>query len=347
MELSAAGISQEGTIQFVTKVKDRLEKNGGTKRKSIMQLYALAEGLPTNSYILSRIRLNDVGDINTYLAHVNSQLSEGNHFIGCADYLQGYRTKIFSKKGLRSFFSLRMGGFIFHRVLPKFTLTASLYNWLMKDRDKRLSKTEILGRIAYAGFKIEKVTKEGDILHFKARKNSAPLEGHSPTFGPLIKLNRLVKNGRMVKIYKLRTMHPYAEFIQDYVFEQNDLDVGGKLKDDFRVSEEGTLFRKMFLDELPMLINLLKGDIKLVGVRPLSPHYFSLYTEAMQRRRIKHTPGLLPPYYSEAVKPSTLEEVMVSEMRYLIQHEKHPFRTDVKYFFRILNNIVLKRVRSK
>ncbi len=91
-------------------------------------------------------------------------------------------------------------------------------------------------------------------------------------------------------------MHPpYSEYIQQFVYEKNRLEKGGKFKDDFRVTTLGKFLRKFWLDELPMLINVLKGDIKIVGVRPLSSHYYNLYSEELKQYRIKFKPGLIPP----------------------------------------------------
>lgn len=314
---------------------------------SLIQLYELSVGLSGQDYLLRRERMNDTYDIDAFLADINAQMRDGQYYIGCANCMAGYRTKVFTKGLILPRFGLRQLAFIFHRVMPKFKWGAGLYKYLMRGRSKRMCKTEILGRLAYAGFRIEKVRQEGEMLFYRVVKKSAPLEGYTPTYGPLIKLKRVVKGGKLVNIYKLRTMHPYAEFIQDYVYEENDLDVGGKIKDDFRVSEEGKIFRKLFLDELPMLINLVKGDIKLVGVRPLSEHYLSLYTENIRRERLKVKPGLLPPFYSEDERPGTIEEVMVSEMRYLIEYRKSPWRTDMRYLIKIMDNILRKKFRSK
>jgi lipopolysaccharide/colanic/teichoic acid biosynthesis glycosyltransferase len=139
-------------------------------------------------------------------------------------------------------------------------------------------------------------------------------------------------------------MHAYSEYLQEYVYFKNDLKAGGKFKDDFRITTEGKIFRKFWLDELPMIINLFKGNMKLVGVRPLSKHYFNLYSEELKRKRIQYKPGLIPPFYADM--PATLEEIMDSEMRYLESYEKNPFTTDLKYFFRAWYNIFLKHARS-
>jgi len=95
-----------------------------------------------------------------------------------------------------------------------------------------------------------------------------------------------------------------------------------------------------------MLINLLKGDMKIVGVRPLSAHFFSLYSKELQDKRTQFKPGLLPPFYADM--PKTLEEIQNSEMCYLNACEqKGVFRTDWVYFWRIIYNIIFKRARSK
>jgi hypothetical protein len=79
-------------------------------------------------------------------------------------------------------------------------------------------------------------------------------------------------------------------------------------------------------------------------VRPLSSHYFSLYTKEHQEKRINHKPGLIPPFYVDY--PKTLEEIMESEVKYMDAYDKHPFRTDFIYFFKALYNIIFKRYRS-
>ncbi|WP_146066568.1 sugar transferase, partial [Candidatus Venteria ishoeyi] len=171
-----------------------------------------------------------------------------------------------------------------------------------------------------------------------------PAFDHKATYGPLIRLRRVGKDGKLFNVFKMRTMHPYSEYLQEYVHNLNNLQEGGKFKDDFRISSTGKLMRKLWLDELPMIINLLKGDMKLVGVRPLSQHYFSLFTKELQEKRTNYKPGLVPPFYADM--PKTLEEIMDTEMKYLLAYEKHPFRTDWKYFWKAFYNIVFRRARS-
>ena len=96
-----------------------------------------------------------------------------------------------------------------------------------------------------------------------------------------------------------------------------------------------------------MLINVVKGDMKLVGVRPLSKHFFNLYGPELQEMRIKFKPGLVPPYYAQHPTPRSLEEVQLNEIQYLVEYIHHPFRTDLKYFFKAMHNILIKKARSK
>jgi lipopolysaccharide/colanic/teichoic acid biosynthesis glycosyltransferase len=93
-----------------------------------------------------------------------------------------------------------------------------------------------------------------------------------------------------------------------------------------------------------MFINLFKGEMKLVGVRPLSRHYFDLYPKDLQELRIKVKPGLVPPFYADL--PQTLEEIIESEREYLVSYQEHPIRTDFKYFFLAWYNILVKKARS-
>ena len=102
--------------------------------------------------------------------------------------------------------------------------------------------------------------------------------------------------------------------------------------------------RKYWLDELPMLINWFKGDVKLVGVRPLSRAMFNKYPKDLQQKRILVRPGLIPPFYID--HPKTFDELFASENKYLDAYLKHPIATDTRYFFRTVYSILFKRMHS-
>jgi lipopolysaccharide/colanic/teichoic acid biosynthesis glycosyltransferase len=181
-------------------------------------------------------------------------------------------------------------------------------------------------------------------LYFAVRKVTEPHYPENPTYGPFVRLRRYGKGGKMIGVYKMRTMHAYSEYLQEYVYQKNALQEGGKFAGDFRVTPSGRFMRRFWLDELPMLFNLLNGDMKLVGVRPLSKHYFNLYTEELKQKRLKYRPGLVPPFYVDM--PKTLDEIMDSESRYLDAYARNPVLTDIRYFFMAFWNIVFRRARS-
>lgn len=158
-------------------------------------------------------------------------------------------------------------------------------------------------------------------------------------------MKRHGKNGKEIFVYKFRTMHPYSEYLQEFVYNYNKLDVGGKFKDDFRITKWGIVLRRLWIDELPMLFNFIKGELKIVGVRPLSDHYINLYDEDFRKRRLKYKPGLVPPYYVDM--PRTIPDIIRSEEKYLNEFDENRIKTDVKYFFKAMNNIIFNNARSK
>ena len=140
-------------------------------------------------------------------------------------------------------------------------------------------------------------------------------------------------------------MYPFSEFIQKDVFEENNLDASGKFLNDFRITSWGRILRKYFIDEIPQLYNWLRSDINLVGVRPISKHYYSLYPKNLKELRINFKPGLIPPYYADM--PTTFEEIVESEVRYLQKKKEKPIVTNIIYFVKALINIIFSGARSK
>lgn len=94
-----------------------------------------------------------------------------------------------------------------------------------------------------------------------------------------------------------------------------------------------------------MLYNWIKGDLQLLGVRPLSVHYLSLYSKELQKMRKKVKPGLIPPFYADM--PGTFDEICESERRYIGAYLKNPVKTQWAYFWKVFYNIAIKGVRSE
>ena len=98
--------------------------------------------------------------------------------------------------------------------------------------------------------------------------------------------------GRKFRMYKLRTMRPDAEKLQASLRCQSEQDGPAfKLADDPRITPVGRILRKTSVDELPQLWNVLRGDMSLVGPRPL-PVAESRACKPWQRRRLHVKPGL-------------------------------------------------------
>ena len=234
--------------------------------------------------------------------------------------------------------------FIFNRLLIKIPIVKYFCFWRHLYSNIIISQAEILGRLVAHNFKILETRSINDNLFVICKKIKDCNKEVKIDHGPLIKLKRIGKNGKSFNVYKLRTMHSYSQFLQSYVYELNSLEEGGKLKNDFRVSDVGRIFRKYWIDELPMLINIIIGQMKLVGVRPLSHHYFNLYSEELKNKRIKFKPGFIPPFYVDL--PKTMDEIMMSEKKYLELYEKNPLSTDLKYLLIALYNVIFKGARS-
>ena len=94
----------------------------------------------------------------------------------------------------------------------------------------------------------------------------------SPGASPIFSQDRVGRDGKIFKFYKFRSMVPNAEAKLHEVLEQNEMDGPVfKMKNDPRITRVGRFIRKASIDELPQLINILKGDMSIVGPRPALP----------------------------------------------------------------------------
>jgi len=297
------------------------------------------------SSILNLKKVNDIRYINKFFETVNTILPNSGLYLGKVVTYPNRRSAILKKYPPILNKVIYFFDYIFSRVLPKLPISKNLYFHLTKGKGRVISRAEMYGRLYSCGFEIIDEKTINHSLFFVAKKVKDPSYDQNPTYAPLISLSRIGKNGKIIKVHKIRTMHPYSEYLQEYVYNRNELQEGGKIKNDFRISPEGKIFRKFWIDEIPMLINIFKGEMKLVGVRPLSKHYYSLYDEDLQQKRIKNKPGFIPPFYVDL--PKTMSEIMESERKYLELYDQSPFITDVKYFFMAFKNVLFKGARSK
>jgi lipopolysaccharide/colanic/teichoic acid biosynthesis glycosyltransferase len=299
----------------------------------------------TSDLFINLHRINDIRRINQFLIQVNINLNPGGYFVGCALTKEERKSSFFQKFKPPLGWILYCIDFVIRRLLPKTPGFKELFFAITNGENRIISRSEVLGRLFFCGFELVETSRCDDYFYFIMQKVSEHREDPNPSYGPFIKMRRVSKGGELINVYKFRTMHPYSEYVQDYIYRTNALDDSGKFRNDYRVTTWGRIFRRMWIDELPQLLNLYRGQLKLVGVRALSQHYFGLYPEWLQDLRIKAKPGLIPPYYMD--QPQTFEEICESERKYLEAYLKRPLLTDWKYFWGAMYNIVIKRVRSK
>lgn len=103
---------------------------------------------------------------------------------------------------------------------------------------------------------------------------------------------RVGKDGRLFRMHKFRSMCVDAEAQLKELMRFNEMNGPAfKIKNDPRITRVGAILRKTSLDELPQLVNVLKGDMSLVGPRPPLPREVAQYTQ-YERQRLAVRPGL-------------------------------------------------------
>lgn len=113
-----------------------------------------------------------------------------------------------------------------------------------------------------------------------------------PKGSPIFTQIRIGRKGKPFKIYKFRSMYIDAEERLNDLLKDNEMEGPAfKIKNDPRITRVGKVIRKISIDELPQLINILKGDMSIVGPRPALPREVKEY-DSYQEQRLLITPGL-------------------------------------------------------
>ena len=298
---------------------------------------------PTVSLDTEALLLNKQRFINKYLEELNGRSATGEKSEVVFESADQREERLFYRIRpvlLRRFIVLL--DFVYHRAWPKMWLTKSTYFWLTQGKYRVMTFAEVLGRILSCSFQITELKEKDGKWFVSLEKAGHPAFDLNPTYSLLVTLTRVGKEGKKFEVHKLRTMSPYAEYLQHFLHERNGLGEGGKIKADIRVTPWGRFLRRFWIDELPMIWNVLKGDLKLVGVRPVSEHRFLLFPEEFQKARAAVRPGLLPACYADTA--NSFDEIMKSEMEYLEKYSKSPMLTDISYIFRIIPRILLRKV---
>lgn len=161
-----------------------------------------------------------------------------------------------------------------------------------------------------------------------------------PHAGPVFSQIRCGRDGKLFKMYKFRSMYSDAEERLKDLLKDNEMDGPAfKMKDDPRITRVGRFIRKVSLDELPQLWNILKGDMSIVGPRPALPREVELYNE-LQKQRMYVTPGLTC-YWQVQPKRNDIsfDEWMELDLKYI---QERSFRVDWKIIFQTIGAVVRK-----
>ena len=147
----------------------------------------------------------------------------------------------------------------------------------------------------------------------------------------IFKQNRIGKNGKVFKIYKFRSMVQGAETKGTGVYSE---------KNDSRVTKIGKIIRATSIDELPQLVNILKGEMSFIGPRPVltyHPWEYEEYTEE-QKRRFLVKPGVTGLAQVNGRKQVEWEK----RIEYDVKYEKElSFILDLKIFFKTIYKILI------
>jgi lipopolysaccharide/colanic/teichoic acid biosynthesis glycosyltransferase len=128
---------------------------------------------------------------------------------------------------------------------------------------------------------------------------------------------RVGKDGRVFKIYKFRTMVVGAELSKAQLMDSNELDgVLFKLRKDPRITRIGVHLRRWSIDEVPQLVNVIRGDMSLVGPRPALPGEAARYDDRV-RRRLVVKPGLTGLWQVSGRSDLSWEESIRLDLRYV------------------------------
>ncbi len=151
---------------------------------------------------------------------------------------------------------------------------------------------------------------------------------------------RVGKNGKKFKMYKFRTMYENArEMIKNFTPEQKkEWEENFKLQDDPRITKIGKFLRKTSLDELPQIFNILRGDLSIVGPRPVVVKELRKYGKDKDKF-LSVTPGLTGYWQVNGRSETTYDERIQLEL-YYVDHMS--FWLDVKIFFKTFSTVFKK-----
>ncbi len=154
----------------------------------------------------------------------------------------------------------------------------------------------------------------------------------SPGASPIFVQERVGLNGKTFRLYKFRSMVANAESQLDSLLSQNEMQGPAfKIKNDPRITRFGRVIRKCCVDELPQLVNILKGEMSFIGPRPPLPREVEQYTE-YQKQRLSVIPGLTCYWQIKKNRNDcSFDEWLELDLKYI---RERSVKTDITIFFK-------------
>lgn len=153
------------------------------------------------------------------------------------------------------------------------------------------------------------------------------------------KQERIGKDGKPFLMYKFRSMYHGSEALLDSLKQKNEMSGHMfKMKNDPRITKVGAIIRRLSLDELPQLVNVLKGDMCLVGPRPALKNEYEKYT-VYDRQRTQVKPGCTGLWQVSGRNKLTFEEMVELDI-YYIKHQS--FKLDFKIILQTFKEFTYK-----
>lgn len=154
---------------------------------------------------------------------------------------------------------------------------------------------------------------------------------------------RVGKNGKPLGVYKFRSMTTkYKTFDEFYktlsIKQKKEWDENFKLENDPRVTKVGQFLRKASLDELPQILNILKGEMSIIGPRPIVSAELEKYGNE-KAKLLSVLPGLTGYWAANGRSCTTYEDRVKMELYYV---DHYSFVLDVKIFFKTIVKVVKK-----
>lgn len=157
------------------------------------------------------------------------------------------------------------------------------------------------------------------------------------------KHKRIGKDGEIIYLYKFRSMYTDSKERLEMLLKNPDIrkewEENFKLKDDPRITKIGKFLRKTSLDELPQLLNILKGEMSIIGPRPVIDEELEKYRQN-KSKFLSVTPGLTGYWACNGRSATTYEDRIAMELYYI---DNISARIDIKIFFKTILSVLNRK----